>query len=687
MQKKDFLFELLTEELPPKNLQKLSQSLLSQIEIGVQKAQLTYKAIRAFATPRRLAIFIEQLSEDQPDQIAERQGPSLSAAFDDEGNPTQACIGFAKSCGIKPNQLEKITTDKGAWVYFRKVEQGKNVAELMPGIIQDALSKLPIEKLMRWADLDIEFVRPVHNVLMLYGTKVIDTTILNDKTNNKTKGHRFLSFGLIKIPSPKDYESILEKHFVIVDFEKRKTWIQQQIEKIAKRKKASPIINEELLDEVTALVEYPVALIAQFSKEFLELPKELIIASVQKHQRSFLLEDSSRKLLPFFITISNITSLDETQIIRGNERVMNARLSDAKFFYRSDLKHRLEVKTLQLENIIFQKKLGNMLEKTNRIAELSTIIAKQIKADILKTERAAFLCKADLASEMVGEFPELQGIMGYYYAMHDKEPENVSVAILEHYRPINANAPLPQTAEGQSLALADRIDTLVGIFGINKKPTGDKDPFGLRRAAIGMIRIIIENHLTLNLLPFLKFSKEAYEGKLINQDVEQEVLEFILERLKYWAIEQANFGPNLFNAVKSVCADDLSDFFNRMKAVFEFQKWAKSENLITAHKRVNNLLSKEKISQKKIDSSLVVEKYEKKLVEAIEKKQEKTRKLTEKKEYLTVLKELSSLRDLVDRFFDHIMVMVEDEQVRNNRLAILFNLKALFLQVADIGLL
>jgi len=688
MKTNDFLLEIFTEELPPKSLEKLSLALLSGIEEGLKNAELTYDTITPFATPRRLAVLVSQLMEIQPDQKIERRGPAISAAFDEQGKPTQATIGFAKSCKTSVQKLETVTTEKGEWLSFNKIEKGKSVFKLVPEIVNDAIKKLPIPRPMRWGNHKIEFIRPVHSVVMLYGKKVIPAEILGIKTSNKTLGHRFLSHRPIIIKNPKDYAMLLKtKGSVIADFETRKNIIEQQLNSLITKTNQSVYIDPKLLNDVTALVEWPKSLRVYFPKHFLSIPKEVLISCMQSHQRCFPIVDSHNELLNCFITVANIDSKDPKEIIKGNERVMVARLADAEFFYKTDLKHTLEHYRAELNNVIFQKELGTLYDKTERTAKIATWLAQQTGADCELAKRAAELSKADLMTNMIGEFPELQGIMGQYYAKHGKEPDAIAIALNEQYMPRGAGDDLPTTTIGCILAIADRIDTLVGTFGINKIPTGDKDPYGLRRAALGIIRIIIETNFKIDLLELINQSKLSYLTYTdLQPNVIRDVFEFILERLKYYLLEQG-FTTEEFNAVEAIHAVFFDDFYQRIEAVKVFHQLPEAESLAAANKRVSNILAKQELSFEdgKIDTALLQEPAEKQLAQLIEEKKNTTEIFYQKGNYIELLSELATLKNAIDNFFDHVMVMVDDKALCHNRLTILTKLRNLFLQVADIA--
>lgn len=668
---KDLLIEIGTEELPPKAVQNLGRAFAYGIEHGLQKEDVSFSAVKYYATPRRLAVLVEHLADKQKNQVIERRGPAWQAAFDEKGKPTAATLGFAKSCGAKVTDLKKIETEKGSWVFYKQKKHGVETIKLIPDITRHALKTLPIPRLMRWGEGSEEFVRPVHWVVMLYGNKIIKTTVLGIKTDQETRGHRFHYPHKISITKPKEYSAILEKKgFVIADFEKRKNIIRKQIKKIS----ADAIIDEELLDEVTGLVEWPVALLGSFKKHFLQLPKEVLISTMQKHQKYFHLQDKKGGLLPHFIIISNIKSRRPKQVISGNEKVINARLTDAEFFYHFDLKKPLEENVEKLKGLVFQADLGTMYDKTTRLEHLAEYIAKQIDADTKETKQAARLSKADLLTTMVGEFPDLQGIMGYYYTK--------IVALEEQYLPRFSGDDLPKTKIGQALAIADRIDTLVGIFGINQLPTGDKDPYGLRRAALGILRIIIEKELDLDLFGLVNKALQNYNFKIDPKPI----LDFLFERLRFWYLEQG-VSTNVFAAVLARYPTAPLDFARRIQAVIGFQKLKAAESLAVANKRVSNILKKSEAVTNKVNNDLLVEKEEQDLASQIAEQEKIIHPLCAGKDYAKVLAALAKLKDPIDKFFDKVLVMAEDEKLKNNRLALLTKLRNLFLNVADISLL
>lgn len=692
VKKENFLVEIHTEELPPKSLSRLAKSFLQEIKDRLQKAQLEFKEAEFYATPRRLAVFVKALAEEQPETIVERRGPAIEAAFDSAGNPTPACQGFARSCNVTPAELTRIKTKQGEWVGLQQKVAGKSVKELLPVIAQEALNALPIAKRMRWGSGTVEFVRPVHSVIMLYGNDIIDAEILGVRTGRETRGHRFHSKKSISISKPAVYLTRLENPgFVIADFELRKAKIKEQATAIVQKafgKNAHAVISDALLDEVTGLVEWPVAILGDFDQRFLSVPSEALITAMQEHQRYFAVVDADGKLMPHFVAISNIDSKDMQSVIAGNERVLRARLSDAAFFYETDKKRKLEERLQQLQSIVFQAKLGTLYEKTERIAKLATFIAEKIGENKEIAARAGWLAKADLATEMVGEFPELQGIAGSYYALNDGEPAAVAKAIREQYLPRFSGDELPSSTYGCILALADRLDTLVGVFGINQAPTGDKDPFALRRAALGILRILIEKELDLDLSSLLNTAVEAYQDKLENRDVVKQVLNFILERLKPWYQEQ-NINPDVFASVAALEITRPYDFHRRIQAVQSFKQLPDAESLSVANKRVSNILAKyeEKIEAREINAHLFEADAERELATQLDALSLSISPLYRDARYVDVLSQLANLRKPVDDFFDQVMVMTDDKSRRENRLLLLAKLRASFFQVADIALL
>lgn len=683
----DFLVEIQTEELPPKALYSLAESFCENIKKGLSQSQLSFKNAEFFATPRRLAVKVNQLIPKQTDSIIERRGPAWQAAFDEQGRPTSACIGFARSCGITPDKLITIENNQGKWVGHKQTVRGKKIEILMPEIVKQSLNALPIPKKMRWGSNEVEFVRPVHAVLMLYGNKIVPGTILNCKAGRVTNGHRFLCKKQLKITSPEKYAYILEKQgYVIADFSQRKNKIFKEMTALVKRKflnKAKIKLDDNLLNEVTALVEWPVAVLGQFDQTFLNVPHEVLISAMQDHQRYFPIVDTKNKLISYFVVISNLKSRNIKQVIAGNERVLRARLADAAFFFDKDKKIKLINRVDDLKKIVFQAKLGTLYDKTQRVESLVHRISEKINLDTETLKKAVRLAKADLTTELVGEFPELQGIAGYYYAKHDGENEIVATAIKEHYQPRFSGDQLPSTSLGCAISIADKIDTLVGFFKINLLPTGDKDPFGLRRAATGILRILIEKEIDLDLGGLLNQASLNYEKTSID-----EVWNFISNRMESWCQEQ-HISVDVFRSVIAKNSRKPYDIYNRLLAVQSFKKLKEAEALSIANKRVSNILNQynKSISQKEIDPSLFEHDSERHLAKLLSEYEVEVKVLVNEKKYQKALTKLTKLREPIDSFFDHVMVMVDDENKRENRLLILTKLRNLFLQVADIALL
>jgi len=683
---KDLLIEIGTEELPPTRLNKLSTAFYNGVKEGLEKADLSFSEIKKFATPRRLALVISGLDVKQKDKNVERRGPAIAAAFDEDGCPSKAAEGFARSCGVKVEDLDKLETDKGAWLNFKTKQKGQKTSELIAAIVQTSLDKLPIAKRMRWADLDAQFVRPVHWLILLFGEDVIDAEILSIKSGHETRGHRFHHPENITIPSPSEYEMLLETHGkVIADFDRRKEAVRGQVNEIALSVKGKAMIDEDLLDEVSAMVEWPVAVMGNFEKRFLDIPQETLILTMKTNQKYFYVVNKKGALLPHFITVSNIESKDVAKIQEGNERVIRPRFADAEFFWSQDRKSKLIDRLTSLGSVVFQKKLGTLLDKTRRVEKLSSAIADQLSGNTQLAVRAAELCKCDLMTEMVGEFPSLQGVMGRYYAEHDGEDPEVATALEEYYKPKFSGDTLPQSITSQSLAIADRLDTLVGIFAIGQTPTGDKDPFALRRAALGVLRILIENNLDLDLLHLIKITVEQYDSGLKAHDAELAVFDFILDRLHAYYLDKG-IRADVLDAVLSTKPSKPLDINNRLLAVDAFRQLAEAESLAAANKRIGNILKKIKGDlPSKIDTKLFQENAEKDLYQTLAKLDDKVQSLIYDAKYQDALSELSTLRASVDQFFDDVMVMADDDALKNNRIALLNKLHGLFLQIADIS--
>ena len=687
MPSRDFLVEIGTEELPPKALDNLAASLEQGIVKGLNREELNFTASYRYATPRRLAVLIHELQPQQADKTIERLGPAVSAAFTGQGAPTKAAQGFARSCGVAVEELDRSKSGDVEKLVFSLKESGRPVQDLLPRLVRDALEQLPVPKRMRWGNSREEFVRPVHWVVMMYGNKTIPALLLGVEANHFSYGHRFNFNKKILIKNAKDYEALLEeKGGVIPDFNKRKGLIRELVENEGAKAGAVAVIDEALLDEVTSLVEYPVALTGKFEEEFLDLPPEALILTMKSHQKCFYLVDKKGKLLPKFITISNLQSKDPSKVVEGYERVIRPRLADARFFYETDKKHSLESRLQQLNTVIFQEKLGTIYEKSQRVAALTTAIAERIGADSTLCSRAATLAKCDLLTLMVGEFADLQGLMGFYYALHDGEPEELAQALNEQYMPRFSGDSLPNSKTGIALALADKLDSIVGIFGIGQPPTGSKDPFALRRSAIGVLRIIVEKELDLDLLYCIEQAVFGFEEANLAQNTADEVFEFMLERFKAWFMDK-EITVEEFQSVFVVRPTRPLDFHLRILAVHNFNLLPESASLAEANKRVSNLLAKQNFNAEDtaVKEELLQEPAEKALHRELVDKILEVAPLLEKGLYKEGLQTLASLKISVDTFFDEVLVVCEDASLRENRLALLQQLRDLFLQTADIS--
>ncbi len=686
MQTRDLLFEIGCEELPANTLLDLSYALEKSVAHELSAAELHYSAIEHFATPRRLALIVKELSVLQNPRSIERQGPSVESAYDKGGIPTLACLGFAKSCGATLDDLEVRHTPKGDWLFCVVKQEGKKAAELLPELLNTAIKKLPLGKSMRWGSGDTEFVRPVQWVVVLFGKEVVYTTLSGKSTDRITYGHRFHHPEAISLESADEYLKRLKEAKVLPDFEARRELIRSLLQK-SPSQQAHALVDEALLNEVTGLVEWPTLHVGHFDRRFLEIPSEVLICSMKTHQKCFPMINTAGELQPYFLVISNIESKNPLMIVSGNERVINARLNDAEFFYKNDLKHSLESRLPHLKKLIFQKELGSMEEKAQRISELAAGLAKPLNIDVTAAKCAGLLAKSDLLSDMVKEFPELQGVMGYYYALQDKESAECAQAIKEQYQPRFSGDAVPSSNVGALIALVDKTDSLVGIFGIHKKPTGDKDPFALRRAAQGILRILVEKEWSLDLMDLLKTATKAYKIKLPNAKTVEESFEFILERLKAWYLEQG-VSVEVFEAVRALSPTDLFDFAQRLQAVREFQQLPEAQSLAAAHKRVNNILKKQtsKITQK-IQVVLFEHEAEKKLKAELDEVHKQVSALYADKNYKEALRCLAALKEPIDVFFDQVMIMAEDKKIRENRLALLQALHDLFALVADLSVL
>jgi glycyl-tRNA synthetase beta chain len=710
-EKRDFLVEIGTEELPPKALRALEQAFAGELAAGLAKAGLKHAELKSFATPRRLAIVVRRLATQQPDQKVERRGPPVNAAFDAEGLPTRAAQAFAASNKASVEELQRRDEGKGTFLYYVGIKTGAPAVELLPGLVQSALDALPIPRRMRWGAGEAQFVRPVHWVAMLYGKDVVPATLLDTPSGNLTRGHRFHAPKPLRLSSPAAYErSLRERGHVIADFAARRTLVRERVEAVAADLGGRPLLNDELLDEVTALVEWPVPLAGRFEERFLSLPREVLISTLEDHQRYFPIEGADGRLLPCFIAVANIESREPAKVIEGNQRVVRPRLADAAFFWDQDRKSPLAARAEGLAKVTFQAKLGSLGDKTRRVATLAAEIAqarRQTEAGdtdaVARARRAAELCKCDLLTAMVGEFPELQGIMGTYYALADGEESEAAAAIREHYQPRGAGDELPASETGTTLALADKLDTLAGIFAIGEKPTGTKDPFGLRRAAIGIVRILIEKRLELDVVRLLDRAV-----RLVSEDIAKsaaaagkpaatpaaervaaEVYDYVLERLRAYYLERAEgtaVTTEMFDAVLATRPASPLDFDARLRALSAFLALPDAASLAAANKRVANILRKAgESAPSSVEAETLQAPAERQLFEAMRERRDAVSAATALKDYALSLTLLAQLRPAVDAFFDEVMVMDENPKLRANRLALLEQMRELFAGVADLS--
>lgn len=686
---KPLLIELGTEELPPKSLKNLAKAFSQHILSGLFDAGLIADntASQLFASPRRLAILVDEVADRQADRTIERRGPAVSAAFDKDGNPSQAASGFARSCKVEVETLERMTTDKGEWLVFRSEQAGLPTQQLVPEIVDTALRKLPIPKRMRWADMDAEFVRPVHWLLILHGSEVIDTTLMTVASGRQTGGHRFHHPGMLTLATANDYQSMLEDPgHVMADFNRRQEAIVEQVNKLASDKGAKALLDPDLLDEVTALVEWPNAMVAEFDNGYLQVPQEALISAMQDHQKYFPLVDEDGKMTSSFIFVSNIESINPVSVTSGNERVLNARFSDAQFFWDTDRENSLDHQVERLNSVVFHNKLGSVYERTLRVQELAGQIAELLDSDRSMAARAALLAKADLLTGMVSEFPDLQGIMGRYYALEQGEKHEVAEAIEQQYLPRFAGDDLPLTATGQALSIADKLDTLCSIFSIGEIPTGDKDPFALRRAALGVLRIMIELELNLDLRQLLVMALSAYgfddekTARLADQ-----IFTFMLDRLQAYYIDKG-YSSRQISSVQQRRPTRPVDFNARLVAVDAFGQLEEAPALAAANKRIQNILRKaDNDDFGAVNSEMLKEPAERALFDQISELSSEVDGLFKQGDYTGALCRLASLRAVVDDFFDQVMVMDEDPEIRANRLALLAGLGEMFLRTADLS--
>ena len=688
-QAEDFLVEIGTEELPPKALRSLMVAFGDNLETAIDEARLAHGHVHVYASPRRLAVMIDKLVSGQDSRTVSQKGPPVSVAFDEDGNITPAGAAFAKKCGVEPGALGRTTTDKGEWLSCDVVEPGLSTAELIPALIEKALAALPIPRRMRWGAGEAEFVRPIHWVVLLHGADVIKTTVMGVATGNQSRGHRFHCASPVTIKAPSDYLRALEKEGrVIADFERRRNLVHDGVGALAAATGGNVVGGESLYDEVTALVEWPVAMTGSFDEEYLRLPREAVVSTLTSHQRYFPVADDDGGLLPQFITVANLDSKQPDQVRDGNERVIRPRLADAAFFWDSDRRTTLAARFDVLREVVYQRGLGSLQDKSSRVGALAGAIAGALDVDPVVAERASMLAKCDLLTGMVGEFPELQGTMGRYYAESDGEPVAVATAIGDHYLPRFAGDSLPTTIDGQILAVADKLDTLAGVFSIGKKPSGNRDPFGLRRAALGVVRILIECSLDIDLKTMIGAAVDAQPaGKLGPDELRDAVCSFITDRLRrYFLDRDAGLATETFDAVLARRPASLVDFDARLTAVQAFLGLEPAASLAAANKRIANILRQAgEQGASEVRQKLLTDPAEVALWSALEEARDSISPMIESRDYTNALTVLAQLREHVDTFFDDVMVMADDEPTKNNRLALLRELRALFLNIADIS--
>lgn len=687
MSAENLLVEIGTEELPPKALRKLAEAFAANLTAELESLELGHQGVNWYASPRRLGLQVKALEAKQQDKEVEKRGPATKAAFDAEGNPTKAAMGWARGCGIEVKDAQTLETDKGAWLLHIAKVAGQETKTLMTDAISKALAKLPIPKPMRWGANKTQFIRPVHTVTILFGSELVEGEILGKQVSNQLQGHRFHHPEKISIDHADEVFDVLKSAYVIADYEQRKAQIRAQIEDAAKAVNAVVAMDEDLLEEVTSLVEWPVTLTATFEEAFLDVPAEALIYTMKDDQKYFPLLDQDGKLLNKFLFVSNIESKDPSVVISGNEKVVRPRLADAQFFFETDKKKTLESRLESLDSVLFQKQLGTLKDKSQRISELAGYIAEQLGADKALAARAGLLSKTDLMTEMVMEFTDVQGVMGMHYARHDGEAEEVAVAQNEQYMPRFAGDNLPTNVISCAVAIADKFDTLVGIFGIGQAPKGDKDPFALRRAAIGALRIMVEKQLPLDILDLVAKSQTLFGEKLTNLNVSTDVFDFMLGRFRAW-YQDEGIEVDVIQAVLARRPTKPVDFDRRVKAVSHFRTLDAAESLAAANKRVSNILAKNNITtQGDVDQSLLSDEAEKVLASQVAKFATDLAPLYSDGNYQEALSQLAGIRESVDNFFDNVMVMADDEAVKQNRLALLSQLSGLFLEIADISVL
>jgi glycyl-tRNA synthetase beta chain len=685
MRTETLLVEIGTEELPPKALKSLAQAFASGMESALQGAELSFDSVAYYAAPRRLAVEVQNLAQTQADKVIEKRGPAVNVAFDEAGNPSRAAEGWARSNGITVEQADRLVTDKGEWLLHKAEVKGQSISALLQELVEKSLSKLPIPKVMRWGDSTAQFIRPVHTICAFYGDKSIAINLFDKQSSNVLQGHRFHGNGKVEIAHAEEYVSALENEYVLADFGQRRDKVKNELDRVARELNLTADYNDDLLDEIASLVEWPVVMQATFDESFLAVPKEALIYTMKDDQKYVPLLDDSGALASTFLFVANIESSDPTQVIEGNERVIRPRLADAQFFFETDKKSTLESRLESLATVVFQKQLGTLADKSHRIANVAEKVAGLLKANTQNAARAGLLSKTDLMTNMVMEFPDVQGVMGMHYANHDGEQPEVASALFEQYLPRFAGDNIATNPVSVSVALADKLDTLVGIFGIGQLPKGDKDPFALRRAAIGVLRTIIDNGLSLDLEELVALAHAELGDKLTNDDCQAQVIDFMLGRFAAM-YQDRRISPDVIQAVAAKRPTRPTDYDARVNAVSEFKGNVAAESLAAAHKRIANILKKNNVDTAlRCDSEFLQQSEETALYAAMQSIQSRVHKLHQQRDYSNLLSVIAGLRDDVDAFFDNVMVMAEEETTRNNRLGLLNELRWMLESVADIS--
>ncbi len=689
-QVQNLLFEIGTEEIPARFIPNAIRQLKDIAQKLLTENYLSFSSVKTFGTPRRLLLFIDSLAIKQKDRKEKIVGPPKKIAFDEKGNPTKAALGFAKNQGVDITELKIEETDKGPYVIINRIINGKDTKEILPPLLKEIITTISFPKNMRWGEEKIRFARPIRWILALFGNETIEFQIEDVISSNITQGHRFLGKKEIKLSEANlnNYLKILEENFVIVDQDKRKNILLEDAQKVVQEKGYKILEDDELVEINTNLTEYPFAICGDFDSKFLELPEPVLITSMKEHQKYFAVVNNEGKLAPHFVAINNLKPKDPSLVTKGHERVLRARLSDAAFFFKEDTKRPLEAYVPELSGMIYHEGLGTILDKTKRIIEIAKYLAENINPSVLDcVERAAYLCKADLLTEMVGEFPTLQGVMGRYYALLSNEPEEVAIAIEEHYMPTKADGELPKTICGSIVSISDKIDTICSMFILGHEPSGTQDPYGLRRASLGILRIVLENNLLINIDNLVDFTLKTIKLSTtidISKEQKGKIISFIAKRFLNDQI-QKGYDPKVVDSVLAIGFDYPIKALARIKALEDIKDKEEFKDLILAFKRVVNILKDR--PKGKVNEDLLVQEEEKALWKAYLENKQDILKAVEKDDYKTALKLLLKLKPTIDNFFDNVLVMAKEKELKNNRLNLLANIKELFFLVADLSLL